>query len=292
MEQIECSEMSAYKIQTPGNYPEENIQHDTANCTYLIVFLFMHFLKSKGRVCKEWDGHWLNRYIRIVYIYCTHPIHLLHSPYTFTALTLYIYSTHPIHLLHSPHTFTALTLYIYSTHPIHLLHTPYTFTPLTPYIYCTHPIHLLPSPPYIYCTHSIHLLHSPHTFTALTLYIYSTHPIHLLHTPYTFTPLTQCIYSTHPIHLLHSLYTSTPFTPCIYSTHSIHLLCCIQAWSRWRAYRGFCSLQGRSSNLGQVEVKVAYSSNNSPYWINVGVLLCESEWVTTRWRLGRVVIYP
>jgi hypothetical protein len=27
MEQIECSETSAYKIQTPGNYPEENIQH-------------------------------------------------------------------------------------------------------------------------------------------------------------------------------------------------------------------------------------------------------------------------
>jgi hypothetical protein len=27
MEQIEYSEMSAYKIQTPGNYPEENIQH-------------------------------------------------------------------------------------------------------------------------------------------------------------------------------------------------------------------------------------------------------------------------
>jgi hypothetical protein len=26
MEQIECSEMSAYKIQTPGNYPEESIQ--------------------------------------------------------------------------------------------------------------------------------------------------------------------------------------------------------------------------------------------------------------------------
>jgi hypothetical protein len=25
-EQIECSEMSAYKIQTSGNYPEENIQ--------------------------------------------------------------------------------------------------------------------------------------------------------------------------------------------------------------------------------------------------------------------------
>jgi hypothetical protein len=26
MEQTECSEMLAYKIQTPGNYPEENIQ--------------------------------------------------------------------------------------------------------------------------------------------------------------------------------------------------------------------------------------------------------------------------
>jgi hypothetical protein len=26
MEQTECYEMSAYKIQTPGNYPEKNIQ--------------------------------------------------------------------------------------------------------------------------------------------------------------------------------------------------------------------------------------------------------------------------
>ena len=28
MEQTECSETSAYKIQTPGNFPEENIQHN------------------------------------------------------------------------------------------------------------------------------------------------------------------------------------------------------------------------------------------------------------------------
>jgi hypothetical protein len=28
MEQTECSETSAHKIQTPGNYPEENIQHE------------------------------------------------------------------------------------------------------------------------------------------------------------------------------------------------------------------------------------------------------------------------
>jgi hypothetical protein len=27
MEQTECFETSAYKIQTPGNYPEENIQY-------------------------------------------------------------------------------------------------------------------------------------------------------------------------------------------------------------------------------------------------------------------------
>jgi hypothetical protein len=27
MKMKECSETSAYKIQTPGNYPEENIQH-------------------------------------------------------------------------------------------------------------------------------------------------------------------------------------------------------------------------------------------------------------------------
>jgi len=30
MEQTECSETSAYKIQTLGNYPEENIQHTKA----------------------------------------------------------------------------------------------------------------------------------------------------------------------------------------------------------------------------------------------------------------------
>jgi hypothetical protein len=29
MEQTVCSEMPAFKIQMPGNYPEENIQHAT-----------------------------------------------------------------------------------------------------------------------------------------------------------------------------------------------------------------------------------------------------------------------
>ena len=36
MEQTECSEMSAYKIQTPGNYPEVNIQQEE-------VFLISNF---------------------------------------------------------------------------------------------------------------------------------------------------------------------------------------------------------------------------------------------------------
>jgi len=27
MEQTECSETSAYKLQTPGNYPKESTQH-------------------------------------------------------------------------------------------------------------------------------------------------------------------------------------------------------------------------------------------------------------------------
>ena len=32
MEQTECSETSAYKPQTPGNYPEENIQQYFGYC--------------------------------------------------------------------------------------------------------------------------------------------------------------------------------------------------------------------------------------------------------------------
>ena len=33
MEQTECCETSAYKIQTPGNYPEESIQHSEHSLT-------------------------------------------------------------------------------------------------------------------------------------------------------------------------------------------------------------------------------------------------------------------
>jgi hypothetical protein len=44
MEQTEYSEMSAYKIQTPGNYPEESIQHSEHG----------ESLKSRVNLCL-WD---------------------------------------------------------------------------------------------------------------------------------------------------------------------------------------------------------------------------------------------
>jgi len=39
MEQTECSEMSAYKIQTPGNYREESIQHPPRNLDQFYILL-------------------------------------------------------------------------------------------------------------------------------------------------------------------------------------------------------------------------------------------------------------
>jgi len=43
MEQIECSETSAYKIRTPGNYPKENVQCETT------------FLSNSPSYPKEYD---------------------------------------------------------------------------------------------------------------------------------------------------------------------------------------------------------------------------------------------
>jgi len=42
-EQIECSETSAYKIQTPGNYPEENIQQIRVVFSYTRINNFIFF---------------------------------------------------------------------------------------------------------------------------------------------------------------------------------------------------------------------------------------------------------
>jgi len=39
---IECSETSAYKIQTPGNYPKENIQP----CIHVCIYKFRVTLES------------------------------------------------------------------------------------------------------------------------------------------------------------------------------------------------------------------------------------------------------
>jgi hypothetical protein len=64
MEQTECSETLAHKIQTPGNYPEENIQHTEhgeslksrifhfycmEHITWLFQFSSLNFNKSAER---------------------------------------------------------------------------------------------------------------------------------------------------------------------------------------------------------------------------------------------------
>ena len=69
MEQTECSETSAYKIQTPGNYPEESIQHSehgeslkSTICLYKHVSLFWYdaltfevFLKHFRHILHGWQ---------------------------------------------------------------------------------------------------------------------------------------------------------------------------------------------------------------------------------------------
>jgi hypothetical protein len=62
MEQIECSETSAYKIQTPGNHPEENIQHTEhgeslkskklyAVCVTFLILLEIHKRQLQEKFC-------------------------------------------------------------------------------------------------------------------------------------------------------------------------------------------------------------------------------------------------
>jgi len=52
MEQTECSETSAYKIQTPGNYPKESVQHFTMS----LLFGFSLFANSQKRPVKNSDS--------------------------------------------------------------------------------------------------------------------------------------------------------------------------------------------------------------------------------------------
>jgi hypothetical protein len=46
IEQIECFETSAYKIQTPGNHPEENIQKQKQFTDYWKKGLFQNVIVS------------------------------------------------------------------------------------------------------------------------------------------------------------------------------------------------------------------------------------------------------
>jgi len=51
MEQTECSETSAYKVQTPGYYPEESIQ-------YLMVVIIFQFFEHSGVMLLFFDTQW------------------------------------------------------------------------------------------------------------------------------------------------------------------------------------------------------------------------------------------
>jgi hypothetical protein len=52
MEQIECPETSVYKLQTPGNHPEENIQHtehgESLKSKSLKLFLSFNIISLKN----------------------------------------------------------------------------------------------------------------------------------------------------------------------------------------------------------------------------------------------------
>jgi hypothetical protein len=54
MEQAECSETSAYKIQTPGNYPEESIQHSQhGESLKLSIMAYFHRTQSQIKIIRK-----------------------------------------------------------------------------------------------------------------------------------------------------------------------------------------------------------------------------------------------
>jgi len=65
----ECSETSPYKIQTPGNYPEESIQHSEQGESLKSRMQFLSHLASFMQMCLENKGSGGHIYIYI-YIYC------------------------------------------------------------------------------------------------------------------------------------------------------------------------------------------------------------------------------
>jgi hypothetical protein len=90
MEQIECSETSAYKIQTPGNHPEENMQ--LQKC-FISRYISAHSTPS-FHIC-----------VRYVYITHTHTHTNTHT-HTYTHTHTHTL-THTLTLTHShSHTHT------------------------------------------------------------------------------------------------------------------------------------------------------------------------------------------
>ena len=70
MEQTECSETSAYKIQTPGNYPEESI-HVLNFMLFIPRILITNLQQSTNKIYKI--SH-LNRFERYGIF---HPFHII-----------------------------------------------------------------------------------------------------------------------------------------------------------------------------------------------------------------------
>ena len=59
MEQTECSETSAYKIQAPGNYPEESIQHsEHSECLKSRKYSLVVILRSDSFVLRVAESTW------------------------------------------------------------------------------------------------------------------------------------------------------------------------------------------------------------------------------------------
>jgi hypothetical protein len=62
MEQTECSEISTYKIQRPGNYPEESIQHSEQGeslksrktCVTMLAVTFLYLAPFMTEFYNNW----------------------------------------------------------------------------------------------------------------------------------------------------------------------------------------------------------------------------------------------
>jgi hypothetical protein len=98
MEQTECSETSAHKIQTPGNYPEENIQHTWGLFTLLLPSLAFFCLLCYAVLCLVPLCNCVLRGLGLCNIvelmcWCVLTICISGSPLLFTYPTSFVIST-------------------------------------------------------------------------------------------------------------------------------------------------------------------------------------------------------